>query len=87
MINMDMVIGILACAFIYTLALIVICLLITRSWIFLIFIVINVIVFVVLGTLYLQKAIVVQLLGKTLAKYVNTKNVRNALCKVSSYLN
>lgn len=82
---MDLVIGILACAFIYTLALIVICLLITQSWIFLIFIVINVIVFFVMGVLYVQKAVFVRVFGKTIAKYVNTQNVKKMLCKFVNF--
>lgn len=85
-ISMEFIFGILACVFIYTTALIIICLIITQNWIFLFFIILNVIVFFILGILYIKKSLLIQLIGKPLANFLNKDLMKNLFCKVKDWI-
>ena len=85
-ISMEFIFGVLACVFIYTLAIIVICLVITQSWIFLFFIILNIIVFIVLGILYIKKSLLIQLIGKPFANFFNKNAMKNLFCKFKDWI-
>lgn len=85
-ISMEFIFGVLACVFIYTTVLIILCLVITQSWIFLFFIILNVLVFLILGILYMKKSLLIQLIGKPLASFLNKDTMKNLFCKVKDWI-
>lgn len=82
---MNLAIGIVTTSFIYTIIAMLICLIITRSWIFFIFILTSTLVFIFLAVAYIKKHVIFETFGNALGKYFTNKRMTDIFCRLKNY--